>query len=203
MGIACVIFDMDDVLCDYHVDTRIAYLAEVSGRSVDFVRRAVWKTDFLDRSDRGEFSAADYLAEFGRLLGYPLSRAEWVAARKAAMPVFPDMLALVEALKRQMPVALLTNNDHLVAETIGELFPEIVPLFGDRLFVSAFFGLAKPDPACFIACCEAIGVLPHQAFFTDDRAENIMGAEQAGLSGHVFSGKAGLLTALASVGVRM
>ncbi len=203
MGMECVIFDMDDVLCDYNVDTRIAHLAGVSGRSADFVRRAVWETDFLDRSDRGEFSASEYLAEFGRLLGYPLSRAEWVAARKAAMPVFPDMLALVGALKAQMPVALLTNNDHLVAETIGELFPQIVPLFGDKLFVSASFGLAKPDPACFIACCEAIGVLPQTAFFTDDRVENIKGAEQAGLSGHVFSGRAGLVSALAAKGVRV
>ena len=201
MGIACVIFDMDDVLCDYHVETRIAHLAEVSDRSADFVRRAIWETDFLDRSDRGEFSSHDYLAEFGRLLGYPLSRAEWIAARKAAMPAFPDMLALVGALKQRMPVALLTNNDHLVAETIGELFPEIVPLFGERLFVSASFGLAKPDPACFIACCEAIGVLPRESFFTDDRAENIAGAAQAGLSGHVFSGKAGLVAALAAKGV--
>ena len=201
MGIACVIFDMDDVLCDYHVDTRIARLAEVSGRNEDFIRRAVWETDFLDRSDRGEFSAHEYLAEFGRLLGYPLSRAEWVEARKAAMPVFPDMLALVEALKQQMPVALLTNNDHLVAETIAELFPEIVPLFGDKLFVSASFGLAKPDPACFTACCERIGVAPQSAFFTDDRSENIIGAEQAGLSGHVFSGKAGLVAALAAKGL--
>lgn len=201
MSIECVIFDMDDVLCDYRVDTRIAHLADLSGRTPDAIRKAVWENDFLDRSDRGEFSVDDYLAEFGRLMDYPLTRAEWVAARKAAMPPFFDMLDLVETLKHQMPVALLTNNDHLVAETIGELFPQIVPLFGRLLFVSASLGSAKPDPACFIACCEAIGVAPSKALFTDDRAENIEGARQAGLFGHLFAGKHGLVAALSRHGI--
>jgi putative hydrolase of the HAD superfamily len=201
MNIECVIFDMDDVLCEYRVETRIAHLAAFSGQTPDSIRKSIWDNDFLDRSDRGEFSADDYLAEFGRLMGYPISRAEWVAARKAAMPPFIDMLELVETLKRRTPVALLTNNDPLVTETIGDLFPQIVPLFGARLFVSASFNLAKPDPACFVACCEAIGVSPAKAFFTDDRVENIEGARKAGLAGHVFAGKAGLTAALSRHGI--
>jgi putative hydrolase of the HAD superfamily len=201
MTLSCVIFDMDDVLCGYHVDKRIEYLASVSGRTVDFVRQAIWETDFLDRSDRGEFSAADYLAEFGRRLRYPLTRAQWIAARKGAMPVFRDMLDLVAALKTRMQVALLTNNDHLVAETLGQLFPEVVPLFDNHLYVSAKLGLAKPDPACFLTVCKAIGLAPEDCFFTDDRAENIDGAEAAGLSGHVFLGKAGLVQALIAKGI--
>ncbi len=192
---------MDDVLCDYQIDTRIEYLASVSGRTVDFVRQAIWETDFLDRSDRGEFSADDYLAEFGRRLGFSLTRAEWIAARKAAMPMFPEMLDLVTALKTRMQVALLTNNDHLVAESMGELFPEIVPVFGHHLYVSARLGSAKPDPACFFTVCKAIGVAPEECFFTDDRPENIDGALRAGLSGHVFSGKVGLVEALIAKGI--
>jgi putative hydrolase of the HAD superfamily len=203
MPISAVIFDMDDVLCGYHVETRIACLAEISGRTPDFVRQAVWEGDFLDRSDRGEFSAEAYLQEFGRLLDYPLSRAEWVYARKRAMPPFPDMLQLALSLKARFPVALLTNNDHLVAETIGELFPEIIPIFGPNLFVSAEFGMAKPDPDCFLACCERLGANPFETFFIDDRPENVEGAKRAGLMGHVFSHYAGLSDALALQGVNL
>jgi len=203
MPISAVIFDMDDVLCGYDVETRIACLAEISGRTPDFVRQAVWSGDFLDRSDRGEFSAAAYLREFGRLLDYPLSRAEWVYARKRAMPPFSDMLQLALSLKARFPVALLTNNDYLVAETIGELFPEIVPIFEKNLFVSAEFGMAKPEPACFLACCERFRADPVKTFFIDDRSENVEGAKQAGLMGHVFAHHAGLLTALALQGVNL
>jgi len=203
MPISAVIFDMDDVLCGYDVDMRIACLAEISGRTPDFVRQAVWEGDFLDRSDRGEFSTEAYLREFGRLLGYPLSRAEWVHARKRAMPPFPEMVQLALSLKARFPVALLTNNDHLVAETIGELFPEIVPIFDKNLFVSAEFGRAKPDPACFLACCERFGANPLETFFIDDRSENVEGAKQAGLMGHVFAHHSGLLEALALQGVNL
>jgi HAD superfamily hydrolase (TIGR01509 family) len=202
MPIHAVIFDMDDVLCGYHVETRIACLAEISGRTPDFVRRAIWEGDFQDRSDRGAFSADDYLHEFGRLLGYPLSRAEWVYARKCAMPPFPEMIALAISLKSRFPVALLTNNDALVAETIAELFPEIVPIFGENLYVSAELGVAKPDPACFLTCCERFGVNPVETFFTDDRPENVAGAVQAGLMGHVFLNHAGLVKALALQGAK-
>ncbi len=194
---------MDDVLCGYNVDTRIACLAEISGRTLDFVRQAIWEGDFLDRSDRGEFSAEAYLAEFGRLLGYPLSRKEWVLARKRAMPVFEEMVSLASTLKARFSVALLTNNDPLVAETIGELFPEIVPIFDKNLFVSAEFGMAKPDPACFLACCQRLGAKPHEVFFIDDRPENIEGARQAGLAGHVFSGHSDLVKDLALHGVNL
>ena len=203
MSISAILFDMDDVLCGYDVETRIASLAEISGRTTDFVRQAIWDGDFLDRSDRGAFSADAYLAEFGRLLGYPLSRAEWVQARKRAMPPVKEMVQLALALKGRFPVALLTNNDHLVAETIGELFPEIVPIFGKNLFVSAEFGMAKPDPACFLACCERFGAEPSTTFFVDDRPENVEGARRVGLSGHVFSSPAGLLKDLALQGVNL
>jgi putative hydrolase of the HAD superfamily len=188
MPLSAVIFDMDDVLCDYHVAERVRILAEMTGNPPERVEQAIWGDDFLDRSDRGALSADAYLAEFGRRLAYPLTEAQWIEARRRAMPPFVEMLALAEALKSRVKLALLTNNDFLVKAKMDGLFPELGPIFSPHLYVSAEFGVAKPDPACFLACCERLGVAPDEAFFIDDRPENVAGARQAGLSGHVFAG---------------
>lgn len=193
---------MDDVLCAYHVDIRIAALAEITGKAVDSIRASIWETDFLEQSDRGAYSAQAYLEEFGRRLDYPLSRAEWVAARKAAMPPFHDVLGLVGRVKKRLPVALLTNNDHLLGDTLDEIFPDLIPLFGDAIFVSARIGAAKPDAACFMHCCTALKVAATETFFTDDLVENVLGAKSAGLMAHHFDGYQGLVQALEAHGVR-
>jgi putative hydrolase of the HAD superfamily len=193
---------MDDVLCAYHVDIRIAALAEITGKAADSIRASIWETDFLEQSDRGAYSAQAYLEEFGRRLDYPLSRAEWVAARKAAMPPFHDVLGLVGRVKKRLPVALLTNNDHLLGDTLDEVFPDLIPLFGDAIFVSARIGAAKPDAACFMHCCTALKVAAAETFFTDDLVENVLGAKSAGLMAHHFDGYQGLVQALEAHGVR-
>ena len=197
-----LLFDMDDVLCAYHVDIRIAALAEITGKAADSIRASIWETDFLEQSDRGAYSAQAYLEEFGRRLDYPLSRAEWVAARKAAMPPFHDVLGLVGRVKKRLPVALLTNNDHLLGDTLDEIFPDLIPLFGDAIFVSARIGAAKPDAACFMHCCTALKVAAAETFFTDDLVENVLGAKSAGLMAHHFDGYQGLVQALEAHGVR-
>ena len=198
-----LLFDMDDVLCAYHVDIRIAALAEITGKAADSIRASIWETDFLEQSDRGAYSAQAYLEEFGRRLDYPLSRAEWVAARKAAMPPFHDVLGLVGRVKKRLPVALLTNNDHLLGETLDEVFSDLIPLFGDAIFVSARIGAAKPDAACFMHCCTALKVAATETFFTDDLVENVLGAKSAGLMAHHFDGYHGLVRALEAHGVVM
>lgn len=196
-----VLFDMDDVLCAYRVDVRIAQLARLSGRGPACVREAIWDSGFLDEADTGRWDAEGTLAEFGRRLGSPLTRAQWVEARRRAMTPFADVLALVERLKTQATVAVLTNNDPLVDETLPQLFPALPGLFGPRLYVSSRFGVRKPDPAVFRACCSAIGIAPEEAFFTDDKVENVEGARAAGLGGHVFHAAAGLATALRGAGL--
>ena len=155
----------------------------------------------MDEADRGRWDAAGTLAEFGRRIGYPLTLDEWIEARHIAMPPFPDVLALLERVKRKATIALLTNNDPLVELTLPRLFPELPPLFGEHLYVSSRFGMSKPDPEVYRACCAAAGVALEEAFFTDDREENVAGAMQAGMAGHVFKNAKGLERALTQAGL--
>lgn len=197
MLIKAFIFDMDDVLCAYDVPRRIACLAAISGQTESRIRTSIWESDYFIRADRGEWTADECLAEFAKRLGYPLTRAEWIEARRAAMTPFDDMLGLVRQLKAQMPVALLTNNDRLMAETVDELFPALRPLFGTHLYVSAELDLAKPDPTIFRHIVTRLGISPEEALFVDDLLENVEGAKSAGLHAIQFEGFDAFRAALA------
>lgn len=198
---ALVVFDMDDVLCRYDLATRLARLSDVSGRSPGEIRGAIWDSGFETASDAGAIDAATYLAGFGARLGVPLTRAQWVEARRLAMTPDPDMLALARTLQRSVAVALLTNNGLLTYETIDELFPEAARLFGDRLFVSAQFRTRKPEPAVYRRLADRLGVPAEAALMIDDKPANVTGAEAAGLLGHRFDGIAGLRARLAALGL--
>jgi putative hydrolase of the HAD superfamily len=197
---ALIIFDMDDVLCAYDVPTRLRRLADFSGLPPDDILRKVWDSGFEASSDAGAIDAATYLAGFGERIGIALTRAQWVEARKCAMAPDRRMLLLVQALQSHVRLALLTNNGLLTYETIGELFPEVVRLFGDTLFVSAQFKTRKPDPAVYLRLAERLGVAPGETLMIDDKPANIAGAEAAGLLGHRFDGYARLMARLSALG---
>jgi glucose-1-phosphatase len=143
-----------------------------------------------------------YLAGFGERIGYPLSRAQWVEARRLAMTPFADMLALVASLKQHIPVAVLTNNGFLTKQTIGELFPQLPALFAAGLRFTAEFGARKPDREVYLRFLAKLGVAPQAALMVDDDVMNVRGAEAAGLHGHLFNGRAGLVDRLESFGIR-
>jgi len=191
-AIRFVIFDMDGVLDRYDLGARLERLAAATGKSAAAIHAAIWKSGFEDAADAGQFSAEEYLKGFAERVGAPVSRAAWVAARRAAMHPNRDVLELAKRLKRRAGIAVLTNNGFLVKDSFGELFPELPPLFGERLHVAAEFGAKKPDPEVYRRLVARHEIEPGMAMMVDDKPENVEGAEAAGLAGYRFSGIDGL-----------
>src|SRR5512132_1641329 len=102
--IKAVVFDMDGVLCRYRIERRLALLASWSGRSPDAIHAAIWRSGFEDEAERGVVSADEYLRGFGERMGYPLSAAQWVEARRAAIEPDLAVLSLARQLGTDHPV---------------------------------------------------------------------------------------------------
>lgn len=196
-----ILFDMDDVLCHSDRKYRAAHLAKLTNTSPDRVWAAIWGSGIDAAADAGIISTSTYLREVALQLGAPFSAEQWLEARKASMTPNPSVLSLVEEIKKDYQIAVLTNNSELVGDNIDYLFPELRPLFGDLIFPSSKFGAAKPDKACFLNCMSLLGVVPQKGFFVDDKAENVAGAERAGMRGHVFTGHEGLQERLQTEGI--
>lgn len=182
-----VIFDMDDVLCRYDLAARLQVMAQATGLSPEAIRAAIWDSGFEDLSDNGRFAdGAAYLGEFHRRLGRTLSRADWVAARRAAMTLDPEVMGLAEAVKAKAGLALFTNNGPLLKETLAEIHPKLDSLFGTHIYCSCEFSAAKPDPGTYTRLVARLGIAPGDAYFIDDKKANVDGALAAGLLAHHY-----------------
>jgi putative hydrolase of the HAD superfamily len=201
-AIRLVLFDLDETLCSYDRDGRIAALAERAGLTAAAVRAAIWESGFEDDSDRGALTAEAYLEGFGRRLGIALSRADWIANRRAHSKPRPAMLDLVRRVQRRAEVAVFTQNGALMRESFAELFPEIAALFGPgSVHLCCEVGALKSEPEAYLRLLARLGHPPGATLFVDDVADYVAIAEQAGLHGHHFTGLEGLSARLQQLGL--
>jgi glucose-1-phosphatase len=182
-----VIFDMDDVLCHYDLGRRLRALAALADVSARDVRAAVWDSGFEELADAGGYADPEiYLQEFGQRLGYPITRTQWIEARRIAMTPSLDVLALAKSIGTQSSIAIYTNNGPIVKDNLDMLFPEAAAVFKDR-FCSYQFGTKKPDPEAFTRLVNLVGKEPSRCWFIDDKKSNVQGARLAGLKAHHFT----------------
>jgi putative hydrolase of the HAD superfamily len=199
--ITAVVFDMDGVLCRYRIERRLARLTSWSGRSPDAIHAAIWRSGFEDEAERGVLSADDYLKGFGDRLGYPLTAAEWIEARKVAIEPDLAVLALARQLSTERIVGMFTNNPWLLKRHIAEVFPAVPDLFGPRTIFSAEIGRSKPDPEAFRRLATRLGCAPDEMLYFDDDATYVVGAREAGLSADRVGGAPDVCASLAAHGL--
>ena len=181
-----VIFDMDDVLCRYDLDRRLIALSRVSGKPTRDIRAAIWGSGFEDESDAGGFpDPSEYLKEFAQRMGHPLTREQWIGARREAMTPYQDVLGLAGRIGERSRLVIFTNNGPLLKLHLHEVFPEGAAVFAER-HCSYEFGAKKPDPNSFLRLVQKLDVAPQDAWFIDDKISNVEGARLAGLAGHHF-----------------
>lgn len=198
MGIDLVLFDLDDVLVDYSRAVRCRTLGERIGRDAEGVHAALFGSGLETEADLGRIDPGGVARVLTATLGTPVTLADCVAARAAAMTPRLALIDLLETLAARCRLAILTNNGQLVRDHFATLCPPLATHFDSHVHCSAMYGVAKPDPAVFAHCAEALGVAPSRVLFIDDKPENAAGAMCAGMSGHHYQGIAGLRSALAA-----
>jgi putative hydrolase of the HAD superfamily len=199
--IKAVVFDMDGVLCRYRIERRLALLASWSGRSPEAIHAAIWRSGFEAEAERGVLSADEYLQGFGERLGYPLSAAQWVEARRAAVEPDLAMLALARQLCPERLVGMFTNNPWLLKRHIAEVFPAVPDIFGPRAIFSAELGWRKPDPEAFRRLATRLGCTPDEMLYFDDDGTYVAGAREAGLMAERVGGAPAVRARLAAHGL--
>ena len=91
---------------------------------------------------------------------------------------------LIERLKKEIPIFLLSNTNELHFEYVKKKFP-IVHKF-DKWILSYETGMRKPCPEIFQTALGKAGVLPAEAIFIDDIREHVVGAQGLGINAVEF-----------------
>jgi len=180
-----VIFDVGRVLFDWDLRHLFAKLIDDAGELEWFVTHVV-TPEWHFQHDAGR-PLADMLPELKAEFPDHVALIDAYAARfNETIPgPMPGSLELVERLDAAgVPLFAITNFGH----EFWEGFRPTRPVF-DRfrdIVVSGTEKLIKPDPAIYNLAIERFGIDPAGAFFIDDVAANVAGAESVGIAGHQF-----------------
>ncbi len=109
-----------------------------------------------------------------------------------------EMLALVDRLRPQLKVGLLSNGTTNLERHVA--LHDLAPHF-DAIVNTARIGVAKPEARAYLIAAEWLGLPPATCIFVDDRLANVEGAKAAGLAGIHFKGREALEDELRGLGV--
>lgn len=196
-----VVFDIGEVLVGVDAAACPRYLAEVTGLAPEKVEGLLYDSGLYDRFDTGALGTEDLLAELRAALGAPgLSArqvaAAWRAGIKAPCPVLAPIAARLAEAGR---LVYATNNNPIHLPIVLERLAEAGVAGEVPALVSFQVGVRKPDPEFFRILREVLPGLC--AVFIDDRAENVLACENAGLPAFHHTDPAATAKFLARLGV--
>lgn len=183
-----VLFDLGNVLVHIHPELFATTLG-LTEDSRKHYRSAV--IEHTKRYEEGGFSTHDYFAELGRILDGRFDRRTLEEAlRKVIGRPIEGMAGILRATAEKATVALVSNtNDFHFTYCLKTFdFLDLIP----HRFLSYQMKSLKPSPVYYQKVLEELKIPPKSALFIDDMPENIEGAVNAGMTGHVFRGAEGL-----------
>ncbi|MFI6233888.1 HAD family hydrolase [Micromonospora sp. NPDC050784] len=189
-----IFFDLGGVVCRFRPELRLAALGEACGVSAEQVESVLYASGLIERWDRGLGSSAEIHRTVREGLGYRGDLAKLHEIWCRAFDPDPQVLELVDGL-RPLRTALLTDNDPLLLDALPDVLPQVASRF-DALLFSCRLGATKPDPGVFNRALDLMGSAPSEAVFIDDKAANVAGAQELGITAIRFSDPAELGAAL-------
>jgi putative hydrolase of the HAD superfamily len=108
------------------------------------------------------------------------------------------LFALIHQLKERGYILGVISN---VGAPLSEYLPKEYLTIFDAAALSYQVGAIKPDPRIYQAYLEKVNLVPTECIFIDDREPNVVGAQDVGMGGIVYTTVNNLVTQLANFGV--
>jgi FMN hydrolase / 5-amino-6-(5-phospho-D-ribitylamino)uracil phosphatase len=180
-----VLFDLDDTLCDHDGSLRVrlrqSFAAAFNGSPPDYIERIVEES--VERSVFGTDHFSDVLAPYGVTEPERIQAAAdvYVADRFRGLKLFPEAVDVVERVRAQTNIGMITNGPSDIQRQkldllgIESLFPFIL--------VSEEVNLWKPDPRIFQRAMELGQASPAETVYIGDNPKHdVAGAKAAGIA---------------------
>ena len=188
-----VIFDMGGVLLDFAPDKFVARVGLDEADSA-ILRNEIFHSAEWVALDRGSMSEEEAFAAMcaripERLRGAARTVFDGWDKPRLQLDGAPDVVR--ELSEKGYGLYLFSNAGRRHAEYWPDL--PVSRWFGDRLMVSAWHGLLKPDAAFYETGLKRFGLDRRECLFIDDNAINVEAAQRIGLDGVVYHGDAAVL----------
>jgi glucose-1-phosphatase len=202
--IKAVIFDLGNVLIDFDHAIAAQRISRFTAKTIQEIYSLFFNSGITQLFEEGRIAPAEFFLKVQQMLDLTLDF-------NSFLPIWNEIFflteknkavhRLAEELRKGYALAVLSNVNILHMEYIRGHFP----IFGafSHVFTSYELGGIKPDPAVYNKALATLGVLPSQAFYTDDREDLIEKASELGIVSFVYKGPDKLKNDLLSVGIEV
>jgi putative hydrolase of the HAD superfamily len=180
--VQAVLFDYGQVLSGPPEPAAWARMMAISGLDDNALHAAYWA--FRSDYDRGALKGPAYWRAVGLHAGASFSDAQVQALLETDVDLWTDLnLPMVEWAAQLQRAAVRTGILSNIGDAIAEGIVARLPWLSgfDHCTWSYALGMAKPDPAIYLATARALDTAPANILFIDDREENTAGAAAVGL----------------------
>jgi len=201
-GIKVILFDLGNVLVDFDFSPAVKRISGFCSKGHDEILKLFFDSGATNSFEKGELSAGEFYRRARDTLGLKLGYESFVPIWNEVFFFSSKNRAvyhIANRLKKNYRIGLLSNTNILHYKHIKENFP-IFNVF-EKIFLSFELGAAKPDKAIYQKVIKALGVLPENIFYTDDRAELIKSASGLGIKSFIFTSAGQLIKDLSSLNI--
>jgi len=202
-----LIFDLGGLFIDVYMDRFANSLQQMLGKEVMPTLEKLQHEKFFDAYETGHIHTAQFLDTLSAAFGKEYSQEQYVACWNAILGrVQLDQLQLIQPLRKQCDVVLLSNTNSLHVEALETEFEKSHPgerlsNFFDRIYYSQQIGLRKPEAAAFRFVVQQGAFHPAHTLFIDDSLGHLQGAQTLGLQTLLHPQNAPLLPSLQKAGL--
>jgi putative hydrolase of the HAD superfamily len=198
--IETILSDLGNVLLTF--DNGI-FFRGLAGRSrlaaADLERVARENLDLAVLFEKGAISEIDFHRNARDLFATEADFGEFYALYCDVFALNRPVLDLYQALRPRVKMGLVSSTDIMRWTFIKRRFPEV--LLFDAYALSFDLGAMKPDLFVYREALRLVGSRPESCLFIDDLAENVAGAERAGIQGLLYRPGMDLRAELAGLGL--
>ena len=197
--IRAVFFDLGKVLLDF--DWEAVCKGATAYCDMEPVRMVRWIATSRQtyEYESGRLTSHQFFEHARVALGFRGEFEDFAGLWSDIFTEIPETVALVRELKGRVPLALLSNTNEMHMDWVMRRW-SFMRLF-DSMVLSFREGCAKPEPEIYRRALATMAVEPADAFFVDDRPENIAGALAVGMDAVPFTDAVALRAALMARGL--
>lgn len=182
----------------------IGHVEELLGLPPGAYVKVAFGSELITKVTTGRITADEWRMESARRLREvqpELDTDEFIRLWNAApVRVDEEVLQIVRAVRRQVPVSLITNATSRLPFELRQL--GIEDEF-DNIFNTSELGVAKPDPEVFRIIMSRVGVEPADSLFVDDHPDNVETAASLGMRAHLYKEVQSLRRAFLEAGLSL
>lgn len=197
--IKLVIFDIGNVILRFDHRITCKRLAPHSPYNPEEIYSMVYTDSPLCQYEQGQITSMDFFRKLKKKLDLDIGYEHFY-------PIWSDIFTRIEgmeeilfSLESKVKLYVLSNTDALHFKYLKNKF-SIFDCF-NQFILSYVVGACKPDKKIYQKALTTAGVEAHEAFFTDDIAENVTSFLDMGGKGTVFQGPDKLKESLNRLGL--